>query len=124
MTKPSDRQPDFKPGQLVLFVAAVIVLLVYVWAHFPLTLCATLQPSGRTTHLPSLSRNDKLNKENKTAHNDYDGQTENGAAIIWMCAREQNGFDWYCSNILARRLIGTLTYINASTLLSRGHNFG
>ena len=33
MTKPSDRQPDFKPGQVVLFVAAAIVLLVYVWTH-------------------------------------------------------------------------------------------
>jgi hypothetical protein len=31
MTKPSDRQPDFKPGQLMLFVAAVIVLLVFAW---------------------------------------------------------------------------------------------
>ena len=34
MTKPSDRQPDFTRDQLVLFVAAVIVLLVYVWTHF------------------------------------------------------------------------------------------
>jgi hypothetical protein len=33
MTKPSDRQPDFKRGQLVLFVAAAIVILVYVWTH-------------------------------------------------------------------------------------------
>ena len=33
MTKPSDRQPDFKPGQVVLFVAAAIVLLVYVWTY-------------------------------------------------------------------------------------------
>ena len=33
MTKPSDRQSDFKPGQVVLFVAAAIVLLVYVWTH-------------------------------------------------------------------------------------------
>ena len=34
MTKPSGRQPDFNRDQLVLFVAAVIVLLVYVWTHF------------------------------------------------------------------------------------------
>ena len=33
MTKPSDRQPDFKRGQLALFVAAAIVLLDYVWTH-------------------------------------------------------------------------------------------
>ena len=33
MAKPSDRQPDFKRGQLALFVAAAIVLLVYVWTH-------------------------------------------------------------------------------------------
>ena len=33
MTKPSDRQPDFKRGQLALFVEAAIVLLVYVWTH-------------------------------------------------------------------------------------------
>ena len=31
MTKPSDRQPDFKRDQLVLFVAAAVVLLVFVW---------------------------------------------------------------------------------------------
>jgi hypothetical protein len=34
MTKPSDRQPNFKWAQLVLFAAAAIVLLVYVWTHF------------------------------------------------------------------------------------------
>jgi hypothetical protein len=32
MTKPSS-PPDFKSGQLALFVAAAIVLLVYVWTH-------------------------------------------------------------------------------------------
>ena len=29
MTKPSDRQPDFKRDQLVLFVAAAVVLLIF-----------------------------------------------------------------------------------------------
>ena len=34
MKKRSYRQSDFKPGHLVLFGAAAIVLLVYVWTHF------------------------------------------------------------------------------------------
>ncbi|MFZ1182066.1 MAG: hypothetical protein WAO14_01615, partial [Pseudolabrys sp.] len=40
--------------------------------------------------LTSLSRNNKVGKDNKTAHDDYDDQTENGAAIIWMCVHDNS----------------------------------
>jgi|SoimicmetaTmtHMC_FD_contig_41_1903326_length_306_multi_2_in_0_out_0_1 hypothetical protein len=33
MTKRNDRQPVFKWGQLALFVAAAIVLLVFAWTY-------------------------------------------------------------------------------------------
>jgi len=37
----------------------------------------------------ALSRNNKVGKDNKTAHDAYDDQSENGAAIIWMCAHDK-----------------------------------
>ncbi|MGB8555558.1 MAG: hypothetical protein WCD73_19740 [Pseudolabrys sp.] len=47
-------------------------------------------PPTRAAHIStSLSRNNKVGKDNKTAHDAYDDQSENGAAIIWMCAHDK-----------------------------------
>jgi hypothetical protein len=51
--------------------------------------------------LTSLSRNNKVSKDRKTAHDDYDDQSDNDGVKLWVSlfVHEKNGFDLDCSII-------------------------
>ena len=61
----------------------------------------------------------KVSDDHHTAHDDYDDQRGNGGAIFFIIFHDKMDLTWLAASYSRTFDIGTLTYIKASTLLSR-----